>query len=285
MSSELAVLEIKAVTITSEETDLIKRTICAEATDAEMKLFFYDCTRRGVHPLDRLIHFTKRGPVGQKKYVPITSIDFFRIRAHGSGVFDGEEPAEYVLNEKDGLPDLCNYIVYRSVNGQRRAWHATARWSEYYPGEQLGFNWRKMPFLMLAKCAEALALRKAFPAELQGLYVKEEMEHADLRPHGKKPSEITARLEAQPEPLDSVEQHTVAVSNEAASLLDPPPNDVFSQSSAIAEHEAALDECKTSEEYQKAWDDIVKDKRLTSETRKPLYDKMQKGVKALRAKK
>jgi hypothetical protein len=58
--------------------------------------------------------------------------------------------------------------------------------------------WKKMPFLMLAKCAEALALRKAFPAELQGLYVKEEMDQAG--PEHKplpKPSEIMARLEAE----------------------------------------------------------------------------------------
>ena len=161
------------VTVTSEQRELIKRTICAGATDQEMQVFFYDCERRGVHPLDKLIHFTKRSG----KYTPITSIDFMRQRAHQSGSYAGEDEPIWTLNNA-GAPESCQYAVYRMVQGQRCKWTATARWDEYFPGESVGFMWKKMPFLMLCKCAEALALRKAFPAELQGLYANEEMDQA-----------------------------------------------------------------------------------------------------------
>ena len=64
--------------VTRDQLELIKRTVAVGATDAELELFLFDCQRRGVHPLDRLIHFTKRGG----RYTPITSIDFLRGRAH-----------------------------------------------------------------------------------------------------------------------------------------------------------------------------------------------------------
>lgn len=220
MQTEVAVLEQREVVITNEQTDLIKRTICQGATDAEMQLFFFDCQRRGTHPLDKLIHFTKR----DGKYTPVTSIDYFRLRAHSSGAYAGEGATTYELAE-DGLPNECTVAVLRIVQGQVCAWRATARWAEYYPGEKSGFMWRKMPFLMLAKCAEALALRKAFPAELQGLYVKEEMDQAE-------PAHLATTktfAEKFPEQAQKIQEKL------SASVLEPTTAQAFNEMDATSD--------------------------------------------------
>jgi len=161
--------------VTREQLELVKRTVAPDATDAELQLFLHDCQRRGVHPLDRLVHFTKRGG----RYTPIASIDFMRSQAATTGEMAGSDDAVFVLDE-DGAPWQATVTVYRLTQGQRFAYGATARMAEYYPGDGPGgVMWRKMPHTMLGKCAEALALRKAFPQQLAGLYAAEELHQAE----------------------------------------------------------------------------------------------------------
>lgn len=190
MNTAVALKESHDIAITTEQLAIIKTTICREATDAEMQLYFYDCKRRGVHPLDRLIHFTKRGG----RYVPITSIDFIYQRAHATEQFAGQD--ETVFKGQPGSSGFeATVRVYRQrPGGEKSGWSATARWAEYFPGDQQGHMWRKMPTRMLEKCAEALALRKAFPTELQGLYVKEELDQAG--------PELTSPTQATPHAPD-----------------------------------------------------------------------------------
>lgn len=179
MSTEVATVQPTdtAIIITEDQRELVKKTVAQDATDAELQLYFYDCKRRGVHPLDKLLHFTKRSG----KYTPVTSIDLFRMRADQTGLHLGTDEPMY--SGSKGTPDFSATVkVYKLVAGQKVSFSATARWSEYYPGDQQGFMWKKMPHLMLGKCAEALALRKAFPAQLHGLYVQEEMDQAEAKP-------------------------------------------------------------------------------------------------------
>jgi phage recombination protein Bet len=164
--------QLPEVVITAEQVDLIKATIAPDATDVELRLFFYDCKRRGVHPLDKLIHFTKRGG----KYTPVTSIDFFRSRAAESREHMGTDDAVFT---GENTPDFAATVtVYREVKGWKCPFTATARWAEYLPDEKNNFMWLKMPHGQLAKCAEALALRKAFPQQLGDLHTFEEMDQA-----------------------------------------------------------------------------------------------------------
>jgi len=162
----------RPVDVTSEQLELVRRTVAAGATDAELKLFLFDCQRRGVHPLDKLLHFTKRGG----KYTPVTSIDFMRSQAAMSGEMAGSDDPDFHDTEPGDVNFHASVTVYRMTQGQRFGYSATARWAEYCPDNAP--MWRRMPHTMLGKCAEALALRKAFPQQLAGLYSREEMDQA-----------------------------------------------------------------------------------------------------------
>jgi len=108
-----------------------------------------------------------------------TGIDGYRLTAARTRAHAGTDDAIFDSEDED-YPNKATTTVYRFVQGQRVPYTATARWSEYC--QENGPGWKRMPYLMLAKCSEALALRKAFPAELSGLYTHEEMLQAETAP-------------------------------------------------------------------------------------------------------
>ncbi len=178
IQKRVAVMPEPGPLVTPEQVELVKQTVAVGATDQELALYLYDCQRQCVHPLDRLLHFTvRKDQKGNRKYTPVTSIDLMRTRAADSHAYAGSDDAVFA-----GTPGQKGFTatvtVWRMVKNQRCPFTATARWEEYFPGEQQGFMWRKMPHTMLGKCAEALALRKAFPRQLAGLYAKEELDQA-----------------------------------------------------------------------------------------------------------
>lgn len=196
MSNKLALVQKD---FPPEKVELIKRMVAPTATDDELALFLYQAQRTGLDPLARQIVFNKFNSKNGPKMSIITSIDGYRLCADRTGKYAGNDDptfeGEVELGNKVKVPERATVTVYKLVGGVRCPFTATARWTEYYPGDGKDFMWRKMPYLMLGKCAEALALRKAFPAELSGIYTDTEMEQAQT---GYVEAEYTETAPAQP---------------------------------------------------------------------------------------
>ena len=176
--------ERTAIVPTSEKVQLLKAAFSAEnLTDDELRVFLWQAERLGLDPLAGQVFPVKRSLKGGKTKVQVqASVDGLRARAHRTGECAGIDDAVFVEDISDDgqrVPRQATVTVYRLTAGTRYAYTATARWTEYYPNDaRAQFMWNRMGFTMLAKCAEGLALRKAFPAELSGAYLSEEMDQA-----------------------------------------------------------------------------------------------------------
>ena len=165
-----------------------------DATDAELAFFGHVAARMNLDPLRKQIYMIKRwNPELQREvFTHQVGIDGFRSAAERTGKYCGQTAPQWC--GPDGIwvdawldeahpPVAARIGVYRS--DFREPIVAVARFAEYCQRTKDGKPnrmWRTMPSNQLAKCAESLALRKAFPNELGGVYTPEEMAQGENSP-------------------------------------------------------------------------------------------------------
>ena len=179
-----------------DQMKVLQEQLAPKCSPSELKYFIEVCKITGLSPFTREIYAISRNvwnaDTKQKepKMTIQVSIDGLRKRAANSGFYDGSitywcgEDAQWrevwLSNE---LPSAAKTVVYRK--GSSQPFTAVARFDAYKQGFdnkgkfELSAMWGKMADIMIGKCSEALALRKAFPEQTAGLYASEEMDQAD----------------------------------------------------------------------------------------------------------
>jgi phage recombination protein Bet len=191
---------------TQERIDLITRTVARGATPDELALFLNACERTGLDPLMRQIHAVKRWDKSQNREVMAiqTGIDGLRLVAERTGRYVPGPKPTFDYDDAGHLRAATAYVRKMTADGTWHVCEAEAHYDEYVQttksGEPTSF-WRRMPHVMLAKVAEALALRRAFPMELSGIYSSDEMSQADAP--AEPPTRVRAALSGAPPALDA----------------------------------------------------------------------------------
>ncbi len=160
------------------QMDIMRKTVAVGTSPDEFAFFLEVCKYRGLNPFNREIYAIP-GKGGKTTFQ--VSIDGLRLLAERSGKYKGQLGPFYCAEDGEWrevwlskTPPAAAKVGVIRAGFDQPIW-AVARYESY---AQSSPTWTKMPDLMLAKCAESLALRRAFPAEMGGLYSHEEMEQA-----------------------------------------------------------------------------------------------------------
>jgi len=166
---------------TEEDIKVIKDIIDPKGklNDSQIKQFLYVCAEKKLDPRSRQIYALPKENFQTKEVTMSiqTSIDGFRIIAERTGKYAPGKPTHFLTNDKGALVGATVYVKKFTADG---TWHevaATAFLNEYMPAKPSPV-WKSMPSVMIEKCAEARALRRAFPEAFSGLYSDDEMDQS-----------------------------------------------------------------------------------------------------------
>lgn len=206
-----------------EAMRLLRDTIARDLTLQELGLFIEVCRRTGLDPFAKHVYAVKRYDkrMGREVMTIQTGIDGFRSIAERTSKYAGQNGPFWCGD--DGVwkdvwleptpPRAAKVEVLRE--DFKAPLVGVALWSEY--SQQYGL-WAKLPSVMLAKCAESIALRRAFPQELSGLYTSEEMSQADV-----KPEQTLPQKQATPKQAEVIELQAEIVEPETVEVEKPKP--------------------------------------------------------------
>src|SRR3954465_10440814 len=184
---------LNSSTLTPDQVALIKRQLMASKrtpTDDELELFVYQCDRSQLDPFSDQIYAIYRwdSRLGDEKMRVQVSIHGLRLVADrtqryapGNEYWCGKDGVWRDVWLADEPPVAARVTIRKLVGGDLIEFSVPALWKEFAPrsnGKLTGL-WPTKPALMLAKCSEALGLRKAFPHETSGLYIREEFGESD----------------------------------------------------------------------------------------------------------
>ena len=172
------------------------------------------CKARNLDPLKHPVHIVPmqvtNAQTGQKEWrdIIMPGINELRTTAARTGEYAGQdEPAFGTETDFKGVmaPELCTVTVYRLVKGNRVGFKHTIRFAEAVgiksSDGKVNSMWTRRPWGQLAKCAEAGALRKAFPEEIGNDYTPEEMREKVID---------MGTAEVVPEPVDEPQSKSKA---------------------------------------------------------------------------
>ena len=181
----------------SEEVQALRllKVIPENTPPAALWLLHRYAVDSSLSPFKRQIYLQMRTVNDEASYSVELGIDGLRAIAERTGNYAGSDDSVFEYDKANQV-QKATVTVWKIVKNIRCPFTASARWIEYCPPDKRAFMWRKMPHGQLAKCAEALALRKAFP-NLGGFYISEEMDQAgEIITAGEAAADLTRKTAA-----------------------------------------------------------------------------------------
>lgn len=261
------------IRFSDDQMKVITSTIAKGATPEELQLFVSTCTRTGLDPFLKQIYAVKRWDSREKREVMAiqVGIDGLRLIADRTGKYGGQDPIEWL--DENGVwsevwtgsgdhPVAARTAVYRKDWSHKAP--AVCRWDSYAQTHgadaKLMPNWAKMPDVMLGKCAEALALRRAFPAEMSGVaaQVGYDYDPETEAVYQQRAVDLATRETGRAEAIEGevVKHHDMAPVEDLAALAEEVAAD-----RAVAATDGPADEAVTNEARQKLFDAAIRIKK------------------------